>query len=170
MKAELVVELYSQIELISNSSIRVFVQDMVSLGRSSFFTRPASRNHHLPDERGESGNLLHSIRVIKIVLILADACGSTKDVRDILVAAATLHDLRRYGSKDEFDHSCENHPLLVRMMAKEHGLSCDYFELIMRIIENHMGRWGNPPYIPQLGLDDILHFADCVSARALEVI
>lgn len=170
MKAGLVVELYSQIELISNPSIRNFVQDLVGLGRSSFFTRPASRNHHLPDERGESGNLLHSIRVIKIVLVIADACSVTEDVKNILVAAATLHDLRRYGPKDEFDYSCENHPLLVRKMAEEHSLSCDYYELIMRIVENHMGKWGKPPFAPNVGLDEVLHLADCIEAHLPEVI
>lgn len=168
MKAELVVELYSQVELISNPSIREFVQDMVSLGRSSFFTQPASRDHHLLDERGESGNLLHTIRVVKIVLVLVEACSMTKDSKDILVASAILHDLCRYSLKGEY--SGEDHPALVRKMAVEHGLSCEYYELIMRIMENHMGKWGDPVFTPSIGMDEVLHLADCVEAHLPEVI
>ncbi len=168
MKAELVVELYSQIELISSTSIRVFVQDMVSLERSSFFTQPASRNHHLLDERGESGNLLHTIRVVKIVLMLAEACGMTRDPKDILIASAVLHDLCRYDQEGK--HIGKGHPLLVRKLAEEYGLVCSFYELIMDMIEKHMGKWGDPPFTPNIGMDAILHLADCVEAHLPEVI
>lgn len=168
MRAELVVELYSQVELISNASIREFVQDMISLGRSSFFTQPASQDHHLLDERGESGNLLHTLRVAKIVLVLADACSMTRDSKDVLVASAILHDLCRYSLKGEY--SGKGHPALVRKMAVEHDLSCEYQELIMNTIENHMGKWGSPPFTPDLGMAEALHLADCVEAHLPEVI
>ncbi|MBA7704932.1 hypothetical protein ES703_113755 [subsurface metagenome] len=168
MRAELVAELYSQIELISNSSIRSFVQDMVSLGRASFFTQPASRDHHLPDERGESGNLLHTIRVVKIVLVLVDACSMTKDSKDVLVASAILHDLCRYDLEGEY--SGTDHPMLVRKMAEEYGLTCSFYELIMDMVEKHMGKWGDPPFTPKVGMDAILHLADCVEAHLPEVI
>ncbi len=168
MKAELVVELYSQIGLISDSSIRAFVQDMISLERSSFFTQPASWDHHLLDERGESGNLLHTIRVVKIVLVLAEACSMTKDCRDILLASAILHDLGRYDLKGRY--SGKNHPALVRKMAEEHDLTCRFYEVTMDMIEKHMGKWGDPPFTPKVGMDAILHLADCVEANLPEVI
>ena len=168
MNTDLVVELYSQIELISNSSIRNFVQDMVSLQRSSFFTQPASQDHHLLDERGESGNLLHTIRVIRIVLVLVDACSMTKDSKDILVTGAILHDLGRYDLKGKY--TGKDHPTIVRKIAEEHNLSCEYYELIMNVIESHMGKWGNPPFNPDIGLAEALHLADCVEAHLPEVI
>jgi len=89
--------------------------------------------------------------------------------KDVLIASAILHDLCRYGVEDEFNYSHEGHPFLVRRLAEDHSLTCDCYDLIMRIIENHMGRWGNPSFIPPISLDGVLHFADCIEARLPEV-
>jgi len=163
------VDLYRQVHLIFNPSIRDFVLSMLSYAPAGFYERPASTRHHLLDERGESGNLLHTIRVVKIVLILVDVSTIRDTEKDVLVASAILHDLCRYGLDGESEHSCSNHPSLVRIVAEEHSLTCDCYDLIMRIIENHMGRWGSPQFIPHISLDGVLHFADCICARALEV-
>lgn len=169
MKAELVVELYTQVGLISNTSVREFVQDMLNFARPSFCERPAARHHHFLDERGESGNLLHTIRVVKIVSAIATACAVTKDIKDIQLASAILHDVCRYGLDGKSEYTHVKHQSLVRALAERHNLSCDYYELIMRIIENHMGRWGDPPFTPKIGLDEVLHLADCVESHLPEV-
>jgi len=163
------VELYRQVHLIFNPSIRDFVLNMLSYAPPGFYERRASTEHHLPDERGENGNLLHTIRVVSMVLVIVDISTIKGNEKDVLVASAILHDLCRYGLEDEFERSCENHPQLVRRMAEDHSLTCDCYDLIMRIIECHMGRWGSPQFIPHISLDGVLHFADCICARALEV-
>lgn len=163
------VDLYRQVHLIFNPSIRNFVLDMLSYAPAGFYERPASTRHHLPDERGESGNLLHTIRVVNMVLVLVDVSTIKGVEKDVLMASAILHDLCRYGLEDEFEHSCRNHPSLVRRVAEDHSLTCDCYDLIMRIIENHMGRWGDPQFIPHISMDGMLHIADCICARGLEV-
>jgi len=163
------VELYHQVHLIANPSIHDFVLSMLSYAPAGFFERPASANHHPLDERGENGNLLHTIRVVKMVLVLIDISIIKGISHDVLIASAILHDLCRYGLNDESELSCKDHPLLVKRLAEEHSLTCDNFYLIMRIIENHMGRWGYPSFIPHIILDGVLHIADCICARALEV-
>lgn len=164
------VELYHQVHLIFSPSIRDFVLNMLSYAPPGFFERPASTCHHLLDERGEGGNILHTVRVVKIVLVLVDISTIGGPEKDVLVASAILHDLCRHGLDGESEHSCPNHPLLVRRVAEEHSLTCDRYDLVMRIIENHMGRWGSPQFIPHVSLDGVLHFADCIEDRLLEVI
>ena len=161
--------LYRQANLIDNSSIRDFVLTMLSYASTGFYERPASTRHHPLDERGEGGNLLHTARVVNMVLVLAEISTMEGVEKDALVAGAILHDLCRYGLEDEFERSCKNHPLLVRRVAEEHSLSCDCYDLIMRIIENHMGQWGNQQFIPHISIDGMLHIADTVCARGLEV-
>lgn len=156
------VDLYRQVHLIFNSSIRDFVLTMLSYAPEGFFKRRASTEHHLPDERGENGNLLHTIRVVNMVLIIVDISTIKGDDKDVLIASAILHDLCRYGIDDEFDYSHESHPHLVRKLAEDRSLTCDHFFLIMRIIGNHMGRWGSPSFIPHISMDGVLHFADCI--------
>jgi len=163
------IDLYRQVHLIYNSSIRDFVLNMLSYAPPGFYERPASTRHHPLDERGKGGNLLHTIRVVKMVLVLVDISTIKGDEKDVLVASAVLHDLCRYGLNDEFDSSCKDHPQLVRRVAENHSLTCDCYDLIMRIIENHMGRWGSLQFIPHVSLDGVLHFADCIEARLPEV-
>ncbi len=163
------VDLYRQVHLIFDPSIRDFVLNMLSYALPGFYERPASTRHHPLDERGEGGNLLHTIRVVKVMLVLVDVSTIKGVERDVLVASAILHDLCRYGLEDEFEHSCKNHPSLVRKVAEEHSLSCDCYDVVMRIIENHMGQWGDPQFIPHISMDGMLHIADAVCARALEV-
>jgi len=164
------VDLYRQVHLIFNPTIRDFVLNMLSYAPAGFFERPAGTVHHLLDERGEGGNLLHTIRVVSVVLVIIDISTIKGIEKDVLIASAILHDLCRYGIEDEFDYSHESHPQLVRRMAEDHSLTCDQFYLIMRIIENHMGRWGEPSFIPHISLDGVLHFADCIEAHLPEVI
>lgn len=164
------IELYRQVHLILNPSIRDFVLDMLSYAPPGFFERPASTQHHLPDERGEGGDLLHTIRVIKVTLILADISTIKGDDKDVLVAGAAIHDLCRRGLNSEFDYSHESHPHLVRRLAENHSLTCDHFHLIMRIVGNHMGQWGSPQFIPHMSMDAVLHVADCIEAHLPEVL
>jgi len=163
------VELYRQVQLIFDPSIRNFVLDMLSCAPDGFFERPASTRHHPLDERGEGGGLLHTIRVVKMVLVITEISEIKGIEKDALVAAGSLHDVCRHDLDGKAERSLENHPQLVRKLAEEHRLTCSQYDLIMRIIENHMGRWGSPQFIPHISLDGVLHFADCICARALEV-
>lgn len=168
-EGRLIAELGARVKLIGNPSVRIFVQRMLSRTPNAFYTLPASYRHHLYDERRKHGNLLHTLRVVDIVLLIADACNASQGARDILTAGAILHDVCRRGIFGETRQSRKDHPQLVRKLAEYNGLTCDYYNEIMGIVENHMGRWGEPPHYTHIGLDEALHLADCIEAHLLEV-
>jgi len=170
---------------IDNASIREFTCEMICRLPSSW-ERPASRRHHLLDEREEYGNLLHTIRVASLCRMIT----SMVDVRfefdyprlflspeikaDILLSASILHDMCRHGLDGESAESAEsvdNHPQLVREFANKHNLSCDCFDTIMLVIESHMGKWTVPePIHLSIDICTALHLADSIIARWAEII
>lgn len=156
---------------ITNDSIRHFTEEMLL---KSFVNMklPASRSHHLPDEREEFGNTLHTLRVASLCKLIADAVsvedGSALNT-DILKSAACLHDVCRHGLLGLSEESRPAHPYLVRELAREFNLTCDYFDDIMAVIESHMGRWGEKPVAFEIDTALALHLADCIVARWAEV-
>ena len=164
----LIRELEARVKLIANPSIHNFVDKMLNLAPNAFYERPASTRHHALDEREKHGNLLHTVRVVDMALIMADVCRITEVNRDILVASAILHDMFRHGVDGKLEHSCLNHPLLVREVAEANNLTCRYYDTIMAAVESHMGRWGSLPFTPRLSIEGILHLADSIDARWLE--
>lgn len=160
------------VDSISNHSIRTFTREMLL---KSFLNMklPASQNHHLPDEREEYGNMLHTVRVASLCELIADAVsievGDVDDV-DILKSAAILHDACRYGLFGLSGKTRPDHPRLVRVFAENYDLTCDNFSDIMDVIETHMGRWGQKPAAFEISAALALHLADCIVARWAEVI
>ena len=99
-----------------------------------FFIAPASRSFHPVDERGKGGLITHTKRVKLIVKLLCDANKISGREKDILIAAAVVHDTAKYGLKE--DGSLEyyvNHSDLV----KDVGLMPE----IVEIAKMHMGPW-----------------------------
>lgn len=171
---DLKTQLYDVADSIDDSITRRFVYAVLNVAPQSFWYDPASRSHHMKDERGPCGNLLHSIRVAKASAVIADACGYDRDKRDEVIAAAILHDVCRYGANDEhrYGHSTPEHPRLVWELVKKHNLTMfEPARHVCTIIQNHMGRWGEGlPDGPDLALSDTLHIADVIVARAAEVL
>lgn len=167
---------------IRNESIRSFTSAMVH-SVSMAWQRPASTRHHLLDEREPFGNLLHSVRVASLCKMIAEAVNVTFEVNgqgyhlepsslsnDILLSASRIHDLCRHGLFGTADVSVPNHPQLVREHANTHKLTCEYFDLIMTVVECHMGKWSQPTPV-NLSIDacTALHLADSIVARWAEV-
>ena len=162
-------ELVAIVNTISTSSIRQFTLDMLTAAPASFRTARASLNHHPVDERGAAGNCLHTLRVVKLVRLLADACDYNQALTDITVSAAAIHDLCRYGLSDEEEYTSQDHPLHPREFAKKHSIDCPISNAIFSVAETHSGKWGKVPAIPSVVPREILHFADMISAHAHEV-
>lgn len=169
-KDELTYDLFMLVDNIQEATILRFVTDVLEVAPKSFWKRGASRRHHLEDERGELGNLLHTIRVVKLTNIICDIINCSKISRDITLAAAVLHDMCRYGLDGKASSSVPEHPYLVRQLADKHNVMCPHKDQILAVIESHMGRWGEPPMHFDLSNKVILHLADCMVARALEVL
>lgn len=164
---------------IEDVSVRNFTTGMVNSVSLTWQT-PASRKHHLRDEREAFGNLLHSVRVASLCKLISSAVfvdlGSDSlaaqvrgCVDDILLSAAILHDMCRHGLFSQSDASMPDHPKLVRRHAVMCGLTCEHFNDIMSVIESHMGKWSDPPVTLSIDAHTALHLADCIVARWAEV-
>lgn len=168
-RIKLLRELHSLIRQIQDVSIFGFVMKMLDVAPQSFWERASASKHHLEDERSKYGNLLHTIRVVKLTIVLCDVTNLPQLKRDILVASAVLHDMCKYGVHDEFEYTHKDHPSFVRKRAKEHSLFCPYDDPIFKIIEAHMGRWGTPPVTPTIDSRYLLHIADATIAHLGDV-
>ena len=163
-------QLAKKAELIQDEEIKQFTLKLVRGVPLSNWTGSASKNHHLPDERGIWGNAIHTMRVVDMCLILSNIFDLEVVQQDYLLSAAILHDCCRRGKTGLSVYTVPEHPYLVRHIAKELGITFDYSEDIFNIIEPHMGRWtptGIPSYITnkELSLPALLHIADCVEAN-----
>ena len=136
-----------------------------------FWTKPSSSSgkYHPPDEHGEGGLVLHTIRVEKIAEILIG--GSTAPLWvDAVRLAALLHDVARYGLEEEPDeHSNDSHPelaekFLIRCWEEQFpALPPGFLGVACQAIRRHMGRWGkHDPITPE---DWIVHNADNIAAK-----
>ena len=162
-------ELISIVKTISSPVIRDFTLEMLRVAPASFRTARASLNHHPVDERGPAGNCLHTLRVVKLVKLLADACDYNAALTSIITSAAAIHDLGRYGPDDKNEFTSQDHPFRPREIAKENSIDCVLASAIFSMAESHSGKWGKVPYMPTSTPADLLHFADMISAHAHEV-
>jgi len=169
-KVKLINNLNAIVLSIQDTGIYGFTRQLLDVAPLSFWERRASRNHHPEDERGECGNLIHTIRVAKTADILCHIPDITGISRDIIISAATLHDICRYGLDDKAEFSVDEHAQLVRKLAEEHGITCVHSHTILKMIEDHMGRWGASHYMPAIESGAIVHIADCICARVAEIL
>lgn len=164
-------ELIEHIKSIKDEDLRSTVQSVIDSMPPLIWIRGASREHHLLDERGEMGNTIHTVRVCRIVDILADVFGLHQLRRDKLKAAAVLHDGGRYGIDGLADHTLREHPYLVRELAEQNDIPMYGCLDVLSMIETHMGRWGDPPYYPPpVDLATLLHVADAIEAHLPDVL
>jgi len=155
---ELMRELHSIVHMIENDDIRNFTFSLLDKVSPLNWKKKASRHHHPEDERGKFGNLIHTIRVARAVVVLSEVTPLSAWDSDILKSAAVLHDCCRYGIDGEAEFSVPEHPFLVRELAKKHELGA--LPQVFEVIEAHMGRWGAPRFTPILELRTALHLAD----------
>lgn len=161
------------VNLIENDSIREFTKAMIDKAPAIVWERAASTRYHLLDERGDYGNLLHTIRVVSLCKVIMDAVevapGNTSLGRDVLLSAALLHDICRHGLFGLDVSTRTDHPDLVLMHARQYGLTCDCFDDIMSTIGVHMGKWSPRPVSFTIDADLALHLADYIATHWTEV-
>jgi hypothetical protein len=162
-------KLYAEIEKINDAGIKDFTRKVVDTAPVNSWKMPSSRDHHMKDECGEWGNLIHTLRVVRVCDIFADIKALNQEDRDILRSAAILHDSCKHGVNAEAVYIYREHPRLVDILVKKSGANCDQRNKIMYCVNAHMGRWGNVPcdWIEdnEIYLSFMLHAADCIEAR-----
>jgi len=164
-------ELNTLVGRIITRDFRDLTEATLKVAPAAFWTRECSKKYHPVDERGLYGNLVHTIRVGRVVLVIVDACGYSRWTIDRVLSGAILHDVCRHGLDGKSQYSDKEHPRLVRQLMDNNriGLNSPAREEMLEDIEKHMGRWDNPSYAPGILPSEVLHLADAVDAKLVEV-
>ena len=165
-------ELYSLTECIPSPVVRAFTLYVLSQAPWQFWQKASSAGkHHPPDEHGYKGLLIHTIRVVKIGLVICDSAEGRLNP-NIIVSACVLHDICRYGmgvvnGGTESQYSVPEHPELaaelIRRLGGLGGSSDGYVADIANAVETHTGRWGKTA--PRNETEWAVHYADCIAAN-----
>ncbi len=151
---------------IRNIELRNAVKKVLGNLPEAFWKRESSRMYHPSDERGLNGNLLHTLRVIKLVERIGETTSDYDEInRDILISCAILHDCLRHGPEGKMDVSSKYHPTLVRQLMNRLEIDKNWIELLCPIIEKHMGKFSQPSYPTNIPLSDTLHIADYIASQ-----
>lgn len=133
-----------------------------------FIEKPSSSSgkYHSLDEIGKYGNLLHTKRVFaeycNISESWVEAGWITPREKECGKAAALLHDMMKYGwPSEQNEHTVSDHDLVAASVAEHIG---DMPESVVRLIEIHMGPWGEGPD-PETPAERLFHTADKSAAR-----
>lgn len=157
-------QLLTAIDTIQDQEIHDFTLYVVLAADPRNWECATSRSHHQPDERGEMGNTLHTLRVLKMTEIILTSTDKTEYEKDISRSVSILHDCCKRGIDGSWGYTVPDHPHLVELLIKNAGIEVPD-KRIIEGIRAHMGIWGKPPYIPKLTVEDIAHLSDCISAQ-----
>ena len=165
--ATLKVLLETQVGLIRNKELRGLVRRVIDQLPEAFWTREASKMYHPADERGEGGNLIHTLRVIKVADRILDTTTYSSPTRDIMKASAILHDSQRHGPDGTSRVTVKEHPQLAKALLDSLvEEQVPGIEELGNILEKHMGKFQNPSYpVSDIPLSDILHIADYLASQ-----
>lgn len=142
--------LYDEIEAIKNPIIRKLVITAFDNVDDRFFIEAASTTakYHPVFSLGEGGLVRHTLAVVHFTKRLIQAHDELTDLeKDLLIAAALLHDTCKCGLEFESQYTVFEHPILVYRLLEEKLLNED--ELMMwnsinSLVSCHMGQWNKP--------------------------
>lgn len=182
---ETLAPLLPEIELIQDQGIRLFVRAML-LRTPVFWRIPASFSgkFHPPDEHGFAGNVLHTRRVVRIVDLMCTCQERSATERDIMIAAALLHDATKGVEWSEgntgYDpmHAYTVDRLVYDALNEDTEHAQDWtlvdqesVNSILRLIHIHLGPWSPiPETYPVTTLEWSLHMADAIASRLHTII
>lgn len=187
---EVLISLLDEINLINDDALASFVRSIL-LKAETFWNIPSSFSgkYHPADEHNAGGNVLHTKRVVRVAMILADSYSLSTDERDVIIAACLLHDVTKgIASKDDscFEYD-PMHPYTVgkfvtkcQLHDKEYGndaqstslfVTEEMAQTVLRLIRCHLGPWSPvPETYPITYMDYIVHIADNVASKIHTII
>lgn len=165
-EVEIYLELDNLASFIDDSDFRAKVIDTIHCLPTGCWRLPSAVYHHLDDEKGVWGNALHTIRVTKIALVLANSYSLKGSDKDYLIASSLFHDIGKHGKKGLSMGILPEHPFIVGDILRDTNFEDDRLVGIIRL---HMGRW-TPSLSPDEWLKngkvtELLHLADCIEAN-----
>lgn len=177
--------LLPEINLIQDETIAGFVRSLL-VRASLFWDVPSSISpkYNPPDEHDSHGLILHTKRVVRTVGILAESHGFVQEDKDLLYAAAILHDLTKIiqenpDEEPRFDtmypYTLDKFIRFVReddqTYASENQSSTLFIDedkafSIMRLVRCHLGPWSPiPETMPISTMEMVLHCADHIASK-----
>lgn len=150
-----------------------------------FWDIPSSANpgDHPPDEYGAGGNVLHTARVARMALAMAESFALEPIERDGCLAAALIHDVTKGVDVDDdiqFDvfHPYTVGPFVYAIQDEEKQLPGGYpgssslridgdmLDQVLRLVRCHLGvNSPIPETVPAHPLEWLLHQADYLACR-----
>lgn len=151
------------------------VLEMLREAPKEFWIAPSSYSgkYHSPDEFGIGGQVLHTKRVFRALMVLLDAAYEemADEDRNLCMAAALVHDTLA-GSTGSGDHVST---FTAYYMGKI--VECGWKNFtkwvgpICKIVEQHAGRWTPEPLVDVEYDEDtvrcqwLLHYADMIATK-----
>lgn len=164
----------AEVNLLTTPEIRDLTRKVLEGVPGRVWTNRASKKYHPEDERGYCGNLLHTLKVVRVFRLLISGIKHEPWEEDAGVSAALLHDSRRFGKDSDTPYTAENHAEVAGKMIGEAivNMALPYYKLgaIVEAVTGHMGKWQKEPYyIPALGIplgiNLLLVLADHIAAQ-----
>lgn len=153
-----------ELDLIQDSKIKQFVENMLDEAPQSYFIREASstNKYHPLSSRGYQGLVRHVKRCVYIAeqLLRNDIYVKLRENRDVIIGALLLHDAKKYGDNNA-KWSLKNHAELAAYWIADH-LKEEDDKTIARLVLTHMGQWGSYP--PATHLEKFVHLCDYIAS------
>lgn len=134
----------------------------------------ATGKYHAEDESLKGGNLLHTIRDMKVFMSLCEV-ENISDETFITegLFALLFHDSIKQGWSRSGYQTCFEHPLLAGKLVRSHAhnISIDSRERIAKAIDSHNGRFTTSRFyegalpLPQTQLEILVAEADYIASR-----
>ena len=159
-----------EVAQIDDDDIRNFVKMTLDNVDPIHRIKPASSTgkYHPKYAAGEGGLIRHIKVVVRNVIELIRATPAVESEKDELIAAAIIHDMRKYPEGRDHEFTAFDHPALGGQWCKDHG-----FETIGRLVAAHQGIWTTSRQMPGFENEQprkfdewVLHYADYFASRA----
>lgn len=157
-------QLLDEVNKIQDPGVRNFTVEAIQTVSHDNWSKRASSNHHPEDERGEYGNSIHTLRVIKLVRWLCEVCKKPQFDTDCCVSAAALHDVCRYGKFGLSNYTDPNHPEIAVAFLKKIKPETQQ-AIILDAVRHHMSQWGPSGYVPDISARDAVILADYLASQ-----
>lgn len=158
------------LSLIVDTTVRNFCEILLENADEYFFHEAASSTgkYHPQYALGEGGLARHSIAVAIILndMLRTDCYQFTDKEKDLLVCAAIVHDIKKYGNGGRY--TVKEHPdiasqYVIDTQKLNNIISESDAKFMADAIKTHMGQWGAEP--PSTDAQKLVHMADCLSSR-----
>ena len=163
-----------ELSLIEDGNVKKLTKECIKLAEEWFFIEPASSSgKYHPDFAREAGGLiLHTKAVVYFLteILRSELYKIDSYHKDLLILSAIIHDIKKYGEKNNTGHTVKNHADLaskfvedVNNTKKDGIIPKNDLEYVKKCVERHMGVFGDS--IPETDDEKLLHIADLIASR-----